>query len=62
MRVPALDAGADGEVYPVGGSRRWIQEVILMGAGAVGLLLLGGGWIYLRLLGRQGAELESGAG
>jgi hypothetical protein len=46
LRVPALDAGADGEVYPVSGSHRWIQDIILMGAGAVGLVLLGGGLIY----------------
>lgn len=62
LRVPALDAGADGEVYPVSGSHRWIQDIIAMGAGAVGLVLLGGGWFYTRLLGRRGAELESGAG
>lgn len=62
LRVPALDAGADGEVYPVSRSHRWIQDVIAMGAGTVGLVLLGGGWIYTWLRGRRVAELGSGAG
>lgn len=62
LRVPALDAGADGEVYPVSGSHRWIRDIILMGTLAAGLVLLGGGLIYARLPGRRGAELPSGAG
>jgi hypothetical protein len=46
--VPALDTGDYQQVYPVGGSYRWIQAVIYMAAGAIGLIALAGAWIYLR--------------
>lgn len=46
--VPALDAGASGEVYPVSGSGRWIHDVIGLAGGAVALMLLFGRWAVVR--------------
>jgi hypothetical protein len=45
--LPALDSGADGEVYPVSGTDRWINDVIGVTAGGLALPLLIGRWLFV---------------
>lgn len=50
LRVPALDTGGDGSVYPVtGGAGLWVRDIFMMAGGGAGFILLGGGWFYLWL-------------
>jgi hypothetical protein len=37
--VPAVDTGASGTVYPVGGGSRWIWSLIAMAIGGCGVLV-----------------------
>jgi hypothetical protein len=62
--LPALDSGATDEVYPVGGTDRWILDVLGVVAGGLALPLLIGRWLfvlYRRVRSRhQATRLASG--
>lgn len=52
--VPALDSGDSNQVYPVSGSHHWIESVIYIVLGAIGLIVIAGAWLYQRLARRRG--------
>jgi len=53
LRVPALDTGASGEVYPVKGTNQWIIDLACI-IGGTGCLVVIGGWRWLSLARRPG--------
>lgn len=56
-RIPALDTGGGG-VYPVNGSRHWVQDTAFVAAGAVGTILNIVYWARVRLRRRRDADEE----